>query len=1014
MRKYLLIILLITAVSLIAAEEVGRLAGKITHEKSGAAIGNVSVFIEKLGKGISSKENGTYILNDIPAGKHSLIFQLIGFKSAAVQIEIIANQTTVVNVQMKPEAVLLEGMKVTANRAVPRETPVAFTDVDEKTIKEKYTTGDMPQMLEDIPGLFATTSGLGEAEISMRGFNAQRIQILINGIPANDPESQIVYWSNWTGLSSNVKSVQVQRGSGASLYGSGAIGGSVNIETMGSANDQEFTIRSSGGYYTTDGISADNDGVMKDYNPMNYNFLLKFDSGKILNDKFKYNLTAERKAGDYYIRGTNYDGWSFGAETENKFGNHILNTSFIAAPQKHNQARSTYDRELGKHLGREYNHQNHEWQENKYFKPQLSFRDKWIISPKSTMMTNLFGTIGIGGGSYANNIIFDAESGEMIFRSLRDADDEAKMLAKYAYYVYNQTGGADGGYLIDGLEIEDWNGIERAHLNWGGEAETVYSGSNTLDSPLHTSKRTSYNKHKQIGLNTYFDREITDNVDIIIGAESRWWRGNHYKEGSEFRHNNPEDPDSVSTFGAFLREYDYTTDVINTSGFARSKINIPFENGIESINLMLDGQYAVYYSEVNENLIKYYDFVKDEYINAGNYATKMDSTGTPVWEFHDNGDSTITHYVYNMDFNDDDYKRTFTFFSPKLGINVNLNKQWNVLANYSVVYKEPRVADWYNRELGPGTNQKGDDDPLRPEKGETIEGGIGYKNEKLKFDVSYYHTKYTDRIEKTQIGQGEQGYSATVNCGEALHQGVELAFKGAFGNFDTNASATFAKNRWDKLNDEFEQLFYEEIGHVEGKVVPFSPEKMASGGLGYTFQEMPLSGSLRIGFNAKWTDDYYTTYDNVYCKQLYYYDDDGNFISIGEHEFVENTDGTGEYDYNESTEEYFYVQNDGAFDREWILSSSKLPAFFELNGSMSYKFNIGNHETSIKLNVNNILNRKDNYSKAYISKAYGLQTKQADGSYDDPEFGEGSGTGHYPYLSPSPLLNVFLTVEYKF
>jgi hypothetical protein len=70
--------------------------------------------------------------------------------------------------------------------------------------------------------------------------------------------------------------------------------------------------------------------------------------------------------------------------------------------------------------------------------------------------------------------------------------------------------------------------------------------------------------------------------------------------------------------------------------------------------------------------------------------------------------------------------------------------------------------------------------------------------------------------------------------------------------------------------------------------------------------------------------------------------------------------------------------------------------------------------------VNNILNKKDNYSKAYITKAYGMKIRQADGSLDDPVFGEAAssgnstGGGYYPYLSPAPLLNVFLTLEYKF
>jgi len=1003
MKVRLLFISLLIVFAAMLQAQTGKIAGKISNLETGDAIEGASVFLEDSQTGTYSKVNGTYQMLNVSVGEHTAHVRFMGYEQMESKVIVRSNETVMVNFQLKRSAVEIEGLSVTANRAIARETPVSFTDISEEIIKEKYTTGDMPQMLDDIPGLFSTTSGMGEAEITMRGFDAQKIQILINGIPVNDPESQKVYWSNWTGLSSNVKSVQVQRGAGASLYGSGAFGGSVNIETMGSANESEFTIRNSTGYYTTDGKSATTNGEMKEYHPFNYNVLLKYASGHLYNDKFKFDITAERKAGDYYIRGTEYDGWSYGLELENKLANHVINTSFIYAPQKHNQARSTYDPELGKLLGREFNFTNHKWQENKYLKPQLSIRDRWSFSPNSYLMTNLFLTTGKGGGSYANNIIFDASSGALLNKDLRSESLERKMLAKYAYNVYDQT-----GYMLDGFEYDENTGA--GTYTWAGDDKTVYSGSNTLDGDLfHTSKMTMYNNHNQIGLNSYFEQDITDNVNMIIGGEGRLWQANHYKEGSNFLHYNPEDADSVSSFDAYMRDYDYSSKVLNTSGFARAKINIPFESVIQNINIMLDGQYAVYYSEVEENKIKFFDPIKNEFISEGYYTSYQDSMLV-----YENGVVTDTVSV----FNDDDYKRTFDFFSPKFGINVNINENWNALVNYSVVYKEPRVTDWYDSGNGPGVNQIVDNKvtKLKPEKGNTIEGGVGFETDQLRIDATYYYTKYIDKIQRITDNHED---SKTVNAGQAIHQGIELSFVGDYGNFDSNASLTMSNNRWGDLN--FKQIFYEDAEDVEGKVVPFSPEKMASGGIGYTFQEMPLNGNLRIGLNCKWIDDYYTTYDNVYCKQLYYYDDEGNFVSMGEHEFVENPDGLGHYDLNSETGEYYInFHDEGEYDREWILRSSKLPAFFELNSSVSYKFNIGNNEAAIKLNINNILNKDDNYSKAYITKAYGMQVKQADGSFDNPTFGEAAsdgnhdGTGYYPYLSPAPLLNIFLTLEYKF
>ncbi len=114
-------------------------------------------------------------------------------------------------------------------------------------------------------------------------------------------------------------------------------------------------------------------------------------------------ISTERKAGDSYIEGTSYDGWSFGAESELRAGPHKMNFSLIAAPQSHNQARTTSDPDLFDTLGRNYNRSLSGYQENYYFKPQFSIRDNWKITDQSSVMTNFFVTMGVGGGKYLKN-----------------------------------------------------------------------------------------------------------------------------------------------------------------------------------------------------------------------------------------------------------------------------------------------------------------------------------------------------------------------------------------------------------------------------------------------------------------------------------------------------------------------------------------------------------------------------------------------------------------------------------
>lgn len=56
---------------------------------------------------------------------------------------------------------------------------------------------------------------------------------MVNGVPVNDMEWGGVYWSNWAGLSDVTRSMQTQRGLGASKISSPSVGGSVNIVTNG-------------------------------------------------------------------------------------------------------------------------------------------------------------------------------------------------------------------------------------------------------------------------------------------------------------------------------------------------------------------------------------------------------------------------------------------------------------------------------------------------------------------------------------------------------------------------------------------------------------------------------------------------------------------------------------------------------------------------------------------------------------------------------------------------------------
>ena len=83
-----------------------------------------------------------------------------------------------------------------------------------------------------MPSVVTTTdagAGVGYTYIRVRGSDASRVNITINGIPYNDAESQGTFWVNMPDFASSIENLQLQRGVGTSTNGSGAFGASLNI-----------------------------------------------------------------------------------------------------------------------------------------------------------------------------------------------------------------------------------------------------------------------------------------------------------------------------------------------------------------------------------------------------------------------------------------------------------------------------------------------------------------------------------------------------------------------------------------------------------------------------------------------------------------------------------------------------------------------------------------------------------------------------------------------------------------
>ncbi len=147
----------------------------------------------------------------------------------------------------------IQQIEVTATRA-KSHTPSARTYISHDEIVRGSYAFDIPSVLAITPSMIATNEtgiGIGGTSIRLRGTDAARLNVTVNGVPINNPDSHAVYWYDTPDLLSSAGSIQVQRGAGTSTNGTGAFGGAINMTTDALSPDFGGCASMSYGSYNT-------------------------------------------------------------------------------------------------------------------------------------------------------------------------------------------------------------------------------------------------------------------------------------------------------------------------------------------------------------------------------------------------------------------------------------------------------------------------------------------------------------------------------------------------------------------------------------------------------------------------------------------------------------------------------------------------------------------------------------------------------------------------------------------
>ena len=247
--RLFIILLLIAQSSWLTAQF--SISGKITDSESGKTLSGTTVMLENSTRGTTTNQQGIYAFKNLQKGSHTLKVSYLGFSKIIKEVDLQKNET--LDFSLQKSTFVADEVVVSATRANAKSA-MAYSDISKEYLQKQNLGQDIPQLLNFTPSLVTTSdagAGVGYTGIRIRGTDATRINVTINGIPINDSESQGVYWVNMPDLASSTNSVQIQRGVGTSTNGAGAFGATVNLSTNEFRKDPYAEINSSLGSFKT-------------------------------------------------------------------------------------------------------------------------------------------------------------------------------------------------------------------------------------------------------------------------------------------------------------------------------------------------------------------------------------------------------------------------------------------------------------------------------------------------------------------------------------------------------------------------------------------------------------------------------------------------------------------------------------------------------------------------------------------------------------------------------------------
>lgn len=251
----------------VSAQQTGKIKGMVTAE--GTPVEYAQILIASISKGAVTNNQGKFALNRIPFGTYKIKASFIGYADVTKDVTVDKNRSEIVmDFKLTEHTMQLDAIVITGTKTYKRQTdsPVIVNVINSETI-DNVQACNLSEGLKFQPGLRVETDcqTCNYTQLRMNGLAGGYSQILINGRPIFSPLTGLYGMDQ---LPANmIDRIEVVRGGGSSLYGSSAIGGTVNVITKIPTKDNfelNYTYQNIGSQTSDNTLSANASVVSED------------------------------------------------------------------------------------------------------------------------------------------------------------------------------------------------------------------------------------------------------------------------------------------------------------------------------------------------------------------------------------------------------------------------------------------------------------------------------------------------------------------------------------------------------------------------------------------------------------------------------------------------------------------------------------------------------------------------------------------------------------------------------